>query len=301
MSLGRFVVQLRRQPRDALRDLGESSIRIGLIAATALLTLVVFGRPFLQRALSVDYNALYADYMQQPLVALQWYTTTYGWMVCFLAGLGFIIGMWSGIMKADAAAFIGIYGALSLLAWLLVARQTGEQYTLNFTPMVVLGLTAFIWTVALRSSTRVCVLALCIGTLYMGANVVGGLTRIDLMSDSPVRPLFALNEAPFTRSDYGEVVRLVDYLRTVVTDGEPIYVAASSDILGKDTVVAAERDVYGWDKARLNVLPAPAVNSRDFLPLELLLQAQYVPGCGAVPISPECRSTTCRQSRPRSL
>jgi hypothetical protein len=41
--------------------------------------------------------------------------------------------------------------SVSLLEWLFVVRQTGEQYTLHFTPVIVLGLTALAATVLIRS------------------------------------------------------------------------------------------------------------------------------------------------------
>jgi hypothetical protein len=279
MALQTLAMSARRsagQPRDFFQELLTRSRRVGLTAAAALLVLLVVGFPFVYRGLTTSYNALYAAYMGPPLTVLQWYAATYGWAALALAMLGLVMGMRSGVVNHEAGLFIAIFGGLSGLEWLFIVRQTGEQYTLHFTPMVALGLSALVGTVWFRLRGRLRVLALCGILLYMSANVAAGLTPVELVHDPTIRSLFAMKELPLMRGDRAEIARLVSYLREAAAHGEPIYVAASSAILTTSLLTTAERALYGWNDARLHMLYAPQIDSRDSLPLEMLLQAQYV-------------------------
>jgi hypothetical protein len=279
MALQTFAMLARRfarQPRDTFQDLLTRSRRLALTATVALLVLLVIGFSFVYRGLTTNYNALYAAYMGPPVAVLQWYAATYGWAAVAAAVLGLVIGMRSGVVNREAGLFIAIFGGLSGLEWLFMVRQTGEQYTLHFTPVVALGLVALVGTVLFRLRGRLRVLALCGIILYMGVNVAAGLTRVELVRNPTMRPLFAMKELPLTRDDRAEIARLVSYLREEAAHGEPIYVAASSAILTTSLLTTAERTLYGWNDARLHILHAPQIDSRDSLPLEMLLQAQYV-------------------------
>jgi hypothetical protein len=276
LALIKFAQRMRSEPKAAWRELGTNILCIGITASFSLAMVVIFGRSFLIRLLTIDYNALYAAYTRPPLSSFTWYVAAYGWPVFGAAVIGFLLGIRYRILRPDAAKFLVIFGGLTLLAWLLVARQTGEQYTLNFTPTVVLGLAALLWTVmsVVRPTPRRIVLTG--GIAYLGVNLLLALSPVTLPNYLNPNPVFAMQEAPLTRSDQAQVLRLVDYFRQIAGDGEPIYVAASSEVMGKDTLVSAEHLSHGWNNSRLNVLYSPEIDSRDFYPLELLLQAQYV-------------------------
>jgi hypothetical protein len=275
-TLVRFAGQFRQKPRPSFQDLTTSSLRLGFTALVTLLALLVIGRSFLYRGLTTNYIALYAAYMEPPLAVLEWYAAAYGWAALAAAALGIIIGVRSGIVNRQAAAFIVIFTGFSLLEWLLVVRQPGEQYTMHFTPIVALGLVALVSTILFRLNSSTRAIALCGFFLYMGTNMVIGLTRLELLTERPIRSLFARKESPLRRNDVPEVARLVSYLREVAAHNEHIYVAASSAILTRSLLSTAERALYGWNSARLKFLFAPQIDSRDSWPLEMMLQAQYV-------------------------
>lgn len=274
-ALTRFAARMRQRMRESLRELCSSAVRIALVVVVASLVLLVFGRSFVHRILTVDYNELYASYLDPSPVVLRWYLEVYGWAATICAAVGLILGIRRRTAQLDVAVFIAIFGGLSLIQWSLVVRQIGEHYTLHFTPTIVLGLAALVWTVWTWLRGRRRALALCAVSLVMIANMVAGLTSVGSAA-SVVRPLFALNTPPLTRPDYDQVVQLVDYLRGQAAQGEPIYVVASSGIMNRDLLPNAEHALYGWDGSRLNIMPIPHIDSRDFLPLEMLLQAQYV-------------------------
>ncbi|MDI9639102.1 hypothetical protein QM565_25660 [Geitlerinema splendidum] len=68
---------------------------------------------------------------------------------------------------------------------------------------------------------------------------------------------------------------MVNYLKTLTLNQKPIYIAASSSVINPDLIVNAEQQIT-INRKILNILPSPHVNSRDFYPLEGLLQSQYV-------------------------
>jgi hypothetical protein len=111
---------------------------------------------------------------------------------------------------------------------------------------------------------------------YLASNLVLGLTPIGKF-DSVFRPLFAINMPPLVRADYDEAVRLVNYLREITPNKEPIYVVGYQRLqLDSGLMKAVERVQYPLKPRKLNILPAPQVDSRDAYPLEMLLKADYV-------------------------
>ena len=83
------------------------------------------------------------------------------------------------------------------------------------------------------------------------------------------------NSPPLVRSDYTTVVDLASFLRANAPH-EPLYVIAASPTLNADTLRQAEQQAYGRSDIRLYFLASPDIDSRDFYPLDSLVQAQYV-------------------------
>ncbi len=270
-----FFGRARQLPREAFRNLYDNLVRICLTGVATLLALAVLGWPFLYNALTRDYG-VHASYVRSFAQNLRFYTSEHGWAAWMLAGLGLAAGVKARVLARPAATFIALFGSVSLLQWLCTVRQLGTQYTLNFTLVVVLGLTALGWTTWVMSLGTMRTLAASASVVYLVVNFVIGLTPVDLLRDRPLRPLFSAKYPPLVRTDYGEIVRLIRYLRAVASHKEPTYVAASSYDVNWDLLRNAERTLYGRDESILNVLVTQEVDSRDSYPLERLLQAQYV-------------------------
>jgi hypothetical protein len=276
MALGQFVTQARQQPREAWRGLLTRGLKIGLTGGVTLVVLFTVGLPFMYHVLTQNVTALYASYIQPVGVWLQWFVWAYGWVICLAAVIGIGIGVFARVLQREAAAFFVLFGGLVFLEWMLMVRQVGEHYTLHFTPAIVLGLAALVWTIWRKTAGLARGLVVGVGGVFLLANLVVGLTPDNVAIDQALSPLFAGKSSPLTRPNYAEVANLIGYLRDLAPGGEPIYVAAASDILNKDLVINAERILYGWDESRLRVLQSPNIDSRDFYPLETLMQAQYV-------------------------
>jgi hypothetical protein len=90
----------------------------------------------------------------------------------------------------------------------------------------------------------------------------------------PISLLFSKKEAPLFREDYKSIESLVKYLRAHSNSNQKIYVAASSYTLNYSVFTVAEQQLFG--KSILPISRNSNIDSRDFYPLNGLLQAHYV-------------------------
>jgi hypothetical protein len=260
----------------ALRNLLGYSVRIGLIAISTLITLMIVAPEFTYRAMTVDYKTLYTSWTLPYSDIFELYTSFYGWATWLLVALGFLIGVLGRDVALPALSFMGLWGICSLLIWLVVLRYGNVFYSLHITPLVVIGLVTFIWTIWSRLAGNARKLVLGVVGCYLVSNLVLGLTPIGKF-DAFFRPLFAINIPPLVRTDYDEVVRLVNYLRQIAPHKEPIYVVGYQRLqLDSGLVKAVERVQYPLKPRKLNILLASQVDSRDAYPFEMLLKADYV-------------------------
>jgi hypothetical protein len=261
----------RRELRTACAALG-ARIVVGALAATVLMA--ALGRGFVERLRSYDFASLYRGYEEPALVVLGWYARVYGAAVLALAALGVIAGWRSRILHRSRMAFLALFGALSLLQWLLAVRQLGEQYTLHFTPVIVLGLAALLWTIwSIEAPLRRAV-ARTAFTVVLVANVLFGLSTVAV--GSSVRRAFGGAWVPLVRWDYETLAELVEYLRKTTNPEEGLYVVASSHAINPDILRHAEWTLHGRRDVCLDLLSVPAIDSRDEYPLGALLEAQHV-------------------------
>jgi uncharacterized membrane protein len=248
-----------------------------LVALAGVVTTVVVAYGFFERLCAQDFLSLYRSYEEPLVTVFRWYLAPYGWVAWLAAGAGLLVGLRHSAHR-QRSVFLVLFGGVSVLQWWLVVRQLGEQYTLQFTPTIVLGLmllgSTVLRTIRRPMLTGVVTLGLC----YLFANAGLGLASLNPGKDSPFRPLFAGRWAPLDRDDYDGVRWLVEYLHRdpPQAPGTGVYVAASSHLVNPDMVRHAEWALFGRDRALVNVLPVPDVDSRDYYPLGRLLDAEVV-------------------------
>lgn len=260
----------------ALRNLLGYGVRIGLIAIASLITLIIVAPEFTYRAMAVDYKSLYTSWTLPYGDIFELYAAFYGWATWLLVASGLGLCVLARDVALPALSFISLSGICSLAIWLVVLRYGNVFYSLHITPLVIFGLVSFIWSIWSRLAGNRRKLVLGVVGCYLASNLVLGLTPIGKF-DSVFRPLFALNMPPLVRPDYDEVVRLVNYLREITPDKEPIYVVGYQRLqLDSGLMKAVERVQYPLKRRKLNILPVPQVDSRDAYPLEMLLKADYV-------------------------
>ncbi len=250
-----------------------SGVKLGLIAATSFSVLMLVAGDFTRSAMTVDYRNLYLAWSLPVNDILTRYVSFYGLGTWLLVAIGFSAGMVTRIMAFPAAIFVSLFGILSLVEWLLVLRYGYLHYTIHITPIALLGLSAFFWTTWLTFQGKVRYLMLSVAGLYLSLNAVLGLIPLKL----DISRLFMANFPPLVRSDYGEVVRLVEFLRKIAPNEEPIYIAGASNSFNANILKQANRKLNppeGWWK--LNTVGRPLIDSRDTYPLPELLMSQYV-------------------------
>lgn len=245
---------------------------IGLSGAALLLTLILFGAPFLVKVLLNRYTSLYASYAVSPIVALQAYLEYFSWLIWGLVILGYGVGLWRGTVRRPAAIFLCAFFVVNLVLWSIVVRNAATHYTLHLSTFIILGLSTWFWSIWRWAHKPARSVLLILSALFVFANLVFALSSIPVSSS--LQPLFSKAYPPLVRKDYAEVERLVRYLHDRAAPGEAIYVVDSSTQMNFSILRQAEQAVYATQE--LNILTVPEVDSRDFYPLEMLMQAEYV-------------------------
>lgn len=285
----RTIPLWRQDLRSALRLTVASALRIGAVAIVSVSTLAVLGPRFILVALRNDFGSLYSSYEVPVSQGLQYFGTAYGWVACLLAALGFAIGFRKRFLSSPAASFIVSFYSVLFLLWINKVKQVGVHYTAHFTALIVLGLVALTWAIVQQRSR---LLPLGILGLYLCLNFWIGLAPVQALDQTPLRPtrtgmsftpaetgtslseLFAANNPPLRRTDYDELARLVQTLRTIAPHKEPIYLGAASELLNSNLLIFSEETLY--HERSLNILSTQDIDSRDRYPIEAILQAKYV-------------------------
>jgi hypothetical protein len=264
---------LRREP--SLPLLLRTLRGVAMMVAAMAGTVAVLGMGFAERLRDYDFHALYRGYEMTLADLLRWYQAPYGWVALIAAAVGLLLGSLNDASGEARTRFLATYAGISVVQWATAVRQVGEQYTLHFTPIVVLGLLLFGWAAGhqLGGAWRAALATL--GACYLAVNLFLGLVDLDPGRDAALRPLFAGKWDMSYRWDDGEVRRLIEGLRAQAPDPR-VYVAASSDLINPDLLRHAEWQLFGRRHATLDVLAVPEVDSRDYYPLGRLLDATAV-------------------------
>jgi len=276
-AIVRGISQVRRNRAEGLRSMGRQLARLALAGGVFAGFLATVGHRWLQYALSLDRRGLYKSYEQSLWAWLDWEVRGYGALIWLMAGLGFAVAIAANKCSRERALFLACLNCATLVVWLTSIRQFGWHYHLHFAPLVVIGLVLLTWTCVKGRSTLAARSIILAGTaVLLLVNSAVGLVGYQSARLARVRPAFAEAGGPLVRADYDEVMRLVDYLRIHVEKDAPIYVIDSSRLLNDDLLRKAEIAAYGTAGTKLTVQVSPHVDSRDFLPLEVILRASYV-------------------------
>jgi hypothetical protein len=276
-----------RSLKTALDALLKAWLRVALVVAVTVGSLCLLGWPFVYRLLRVDFGQLYASYQNPAGATLSYYVSSYGLLFVAMAVLGLALGIRSGLISRQVAAFALLFLTVSLAQWCFLVGQFGIHYTLHFTLWIVLGLVALTWQCLVRLRSRVYAVALTLLGLCYGLNALIGLTPLGASVPSSIWWLFATSIPPEQRNDRAELEQIVTFLREHAEADEPIFVAASSGTLSSDLLWHVDRELHEevlsyraeefWKTRGLTIYQwTPFVDSRDDLPLEKLLGAQFV-------------------------
>lgn len=248
-----------------------------VVAGTAASgTLLTVGHGFLRRVIAIDFSVLYKSYENAVVFVLLWFLGQYSWPNLVFASVGLLLGLFAGIAHRDRTIFLMLFSVISGVQWLLLVRQLGEQYTLHFTPIVVMGLVMLAWVLwrhASRASRPVLVVA---GGVWLVTNSVFTLSTLKTGKDAVWRSLFATQWEPLRRYDYNAVLDLVQVLGEYGPPKARVYVAASSHVINPDIVRHADWAQRRHSTGRLAVLRVPELDARDEYPVDALVGADMV-------------------------
>jgi hypothetical protein len=239
-------------------------------------TLLTVGHGFMRRVIAIDFSVLYKSYENAITVALLSFLKPYGWANLMAASAGLLFSLRAGVAERGRVVFLTLFAVISGLQWLLAVPQVGEQYTLHFTPIVVMGLLMFGWSLwrrANRAWRPVLAVAACV---WLVTNAVLSLSTLKFGKDAVWRPLLAAQWEPLRRYDYNAVLDLVQVLAEHGPPRARVYVAASSHVINSDIVRHADWARVRSTTSRLAVLRAPELDARDEYPVSTLVQADMV-------------------------
>ena len=300
-----FIQNSHKSLNEAFYNLIKEGLRIGLAVIFMVITLILIGWPFVDRAIHTNFKQLYSAW-ELPVADVIWYyVTSFGWIAWILAFIGYVSGIYFRVLVRPYAIFIFLFGTTSMLLWFFYLKIVGIHYTLHITTVVLLGFFSLIWTMWERFKGPTKIFALSAIGIYLIYNAIVGLANVDILNNTPLQPtriahnlipeikgtklseLFSANYPPLHRRDYGEIIRLVSYLRSIAAPDDPIYVASVTELFSKFHLENAEKKLYNSD-LRLNVLDVPNTTSRDYYPLERLLISNYmvlgIPASGGIKV-----------------
>ncbi|MDJ1168001.1 hypothetical protein PMG71_01010 [Roseofilum sp. BLCC_M154] len=270
-----YLKEKNSQSPKAINNLIEYQIKIALIGITSFFTLVLIARPYLLLALQRNHTTLYQSYVRPYDELLYQYLHFYGLSLLALSILGLVIA-W-GKLSRQPYRIVLIFYAICAIEWMGILRYGGLHHTLHLTPLVILGLISLVWVIIRATSIPIKTSLFWVIIGYLILNLTLSFTPLGQPFSRPPRNiLFSFYSPPPYRSDYPELLRLVQALRRLAPNQEPLYLVGSSSSFNYSLIVSAEQELYGQDRSKLYIRQTPIVDSRDWYPLEQFLQAKYV-------------------------
>lgn len=269
-----------------IKDLKNFSIfliKVSLIALSCFFTITIVAQGFVKNSLTEDYRTLYSAWALS-FSQISWrYVWFYGLGTLILSLVGFIWGTKKRLLQPRITLFLAIYTIFSTIEWLIILRYGNIHYALHFTPVIVLGLTAFWANSYLYLSGKQKLIVLSITSLYLIINIIIGLTDFNKFSlfnsfnNSPIRPIFANSFPPLKRNDISEILRLNKYIyQLAAPKQELVYIVAASNQLNASIINNTSRIIEPENWWKLRAISKPHIDSRDTYPLPELLSTQYV-------------------------
>jgi hypothetical protein len=259
----------RRRLTSFLKYIKIFSLRITHI----LLLFSAFSFIVIIKALFINYRTLYASYEASALSNAEFYIQAFGLIICVSSIAGFIGASKNKLIDRRKSDFLFLFGLISIIQWFFFAKQINIQYSTHFLVFIIPGSYLLIYIIYSKLNRKIKNIFLAFSIFFYGLNFLY-VINTNLKFIHPISLLFSKKEAPLFREDYESVASLVKYLRAHSNSSRKIYVAASSYTLNYSVFTVAEQQRLG--KSILSISRNSNIDSRDFYPLNGLLQAHYV-------------------------
>jgi hypothetical protein len=225
------------------------------------------------KALLINYRVLYASYETSVESNVQYYTQSFGVILLLPSIAGFLLSSFNPLIDRRKLFFFVLFAFVTIFQWFFFAKQINVQYTTHFLPFIVTGSYLFIWGLLKKSIKFLSIIFAVLSLFGFVFNIFLSLTSY-FRFPSSIFYVFSKQDLPLFREDYLTVKSLVKYLREVGSSEKKIYVAASSYSLNYSVFTTSEQQNFG--KSILPISRNSNIDSRDFYPLNGLLQAHYV-------------------------
>jgi hypothetical protein len=273
-TLYEFAAHWKADHRQASLRLWQTGLRIGAILLVSGLFFLSFGLPFLRLVIANNYQVLYSAWTSLPGQVLANYQAYYGWGLLILALAGLLAGWLTKGADRRAVGFALLFGAVSVIQWITIVRQTNPHYTLHFSWLLMFGVALAIWWLWTQVKGGWRILGLAAIGLFFTINMVFWLKPDALTTDKTMKSIFTRMSEPLIRPDYAEVKEMVTTLHQMIPEDANLYVVDSSGIINYDLFLSAAGELFPGQPFR--ILLSPQVDSRDIYPLDSFLQADYV-------------------------
>lgn len=233
------------------------------------------GRDWVTFAMSADRSMLYSSYTEPVSRVVSYFADNYGYLIWALVALGWIVALARLGRKSAPALWVGLLAACTMIHWIVLVRISSPHFLLHSAELVAVGFgLLFVTFFDTVKSTSIRVLCTAATAIFLIINLVVSFAA--LQPPAPIAALFSAPHSPLIRHDFDEVVRLVNDLRQKVTLTDQIFVIDSSALMNDDLLRKADEQLFGRDNRKLVVQLSPHIDSRDFLPLNNLLFANFV-------------------------
>jgi hypothetical protein len=259
----------RRRVTSFLKYLKIFSLRL----AHVLFLFGAFSFIVIIKALFINYRALYASYEASATSNAEFYIQAFGLIMCVSSSIGFIYAHQNKSIDRRTSDFLFLFGLISIIQWFFFAKQINIQYVTHFLIFIIPGNYLLIHIICSKFNQPIRNTFLIFSIFFYSLNFLYAISTNPKFI-YPISLLFSKKESPLFRQDYESVESLVQYLRAHSNSSQKIYVAASSYTLNYSVFTVAEQQRFG--KSILPISRNSNIDSRDFYPLNGLLQAHYV-------------------------
>jgi hypothetical protein len=250
-----------------------------------------------QRILDYKDQLLYISWHRSTAEIILFYSSVFGIITISVSFLGLVISVFKKSLSRHAVKFILLFLIVNTILWITYVKQLGPQYTLHFTPWLILGLVTALFTGIRLFQGLANKIYIFIFSLFIFVNFILGLTNISFQKlfyygednlNSLQLNIFSMKNPPEERTDYDEIIHLIQYLRNITTPEDIIYIASSSDILNDDIIIQTNAriqkinyptTIQKYWKRQGSILNIPYIPFADRIhpyPLELLIKSDYV-------------------------
>lgn len=276
IAAGLVCLAIRWHQQGLAQAVFNTGWRIGLLGLATVAVMFLIAPDFTRRALVENYREMYSAYWQPLNLVFAFFHDRLGLLGPILALAGYLYTWRRHLLDSAGLAFIALLGGFWLLLWLTLVRQNGPQYMLHLFPLLLgvgQGLLVYTlwqgrrWQHALAVGIVGLIGFSCANTFWLYNRTPATLQAV---FPDPVLPLtdHAL--------DYAQYQRLLNTLQTRLQHRERLYLAVSHGAMNRDVLLSAEEQLYGTHKLQQQLLLTPDVDSRDWLPLHELLQADFI-------------------------